>query len=1003
MGQKEKQARGKFIAKHETEEIWDRSNGGAGVAYVPAAGEQVIYDPDNNYPYPRIKCGDGIKKVKELPFISTVTSLATKIEKTNVEVYKNQTQGENIWRIESAYYSSSTDFNCEISNGIDTIIIDSFEPIDEEGLIFEARAELPIYGKWWGEYENNGTAHLRVTMSEVGELIVRETSNDCGVFFVDYCNYLTLTLYNLKSTKDLSPINSITAGKNISLENNGGTLVINGEDGGSNYIAGNGINISNDNTISANLVPVLKEDADETQIPTAPSVRDQLIRKLEGFSTKFTVTKRGWHRVLNTIRGNAGQLYITITDGYTLQSLVIDISGFVQFGTGRTPEEAGYMFCKSNSSYLGPRLMTAQSDPYYKYKITQIRMGYPDEEARSFKFDPEVATGTVINCYVDVYIDYNPTASNDQDAQLLLQFTGKSYQHNCYPITKEITDENYTVQIENDYFTKGESISLTSGMYGETLDFINVPIREDYDIVEDGYKERLVNNFKIKVSENSDKTSSPIEAHNIKDVSAIQFDDAIFGGNQLNFRLFRKYNLLPLFSVSSTNDMFSYYNWANNTTIGSKYQGGNIVLPYKSGKKSTAGVHYNITKSGTIIFSVKDSNSSITSNYLNIYYSNKAESAIILPAGKYITNVYDIYYTDNISSSTKNHIIFNNFVGTGSDPQPKGFILTEPSYLTFARIRIDAAKFAIGSDEIATYTPFLIKVDDSVEMEVSSSGGYDIVDSRFEGFYIRSNLDCSDTRVIFTSANWLELENKDEDRIIINDTFNNEYHEIDHFNEFYSSWRAKGIYGDELPEGNLGVTKIDFNRNKTIVYYAGEAEYIEESIELDNAILNTYNMYVDKSENPYDTLFMFNDLTPINATIRHNEIVDIAEFIQNSGGMDIDSELNSTSTNPVQNKVIVKELGKCLRVAAEGDDKFIEVVPGVRVESWEGAYKPSGDLIIEHDYGTISIMGNKIHMTSTGSENDYLEITMNGAGSDGMYIQSSEAVKQAFKDWLGIE
>lgn len=68
--QKTKAVKGKFITKHETEEIWDRSNDSAGVAYVPAAGEQVIYDPDDNYSYPRTKYGDGVNKVKDLPFAS---------------------------------------------------------------------------------------------------------------------------------------------------------------------------------------------------------------------------------------------------------------------------------------------------------------------------------------------------------------------------------------------------------------------------------------------------------------------------------------------------------------------------------------------------------------------------------------------------------------------------------------------------------------------------------------------------------------------------------------------------------------------------------------------------------------------------------------------------------------------------------------------------------------------------------------------------------------------
>ena len=68
MGQKIKQVKGKVLAKHETEAVWDESNYGAGVAYAPELGEKVIYDPDDQHPYPRVKYGDGINIVKYLPF-----------------------------------------------------------------------------------------------------------------------------------------------------------------------------------------------------------------------------------------------------------------------------------------------------------------------------------------------------------------------------------------------------------------------------------------------------------------------------------------------------------------------------------------------------------------------------------------------------------------------------------------------------------------------------------------------------------------------------------------------------------------------------------------------------------------------------------------------------------------------------------------------------------------------------------------------------------------------
>lgn len=64
MGQTKERVRfkGVVIFKHETEENWEKSS------YIPEDGETVIYDPDKIHDYPRIKVGNGIDMVKNLPF-----------------------------------------------------------------------------------------------------------------------------------------------------------------------------------------------------------------------------------------------------------------------------------------------------------------------------------------------------------------------------------------------------------------------------------------------------------------------------------------------------------------------------------------------------------------------------------------------------------------------------------------------------------------------------------------------------------------------------------------------------------------------------------------------------------------------------------------------------------------------------------------------------------------------------------------------------------------------
>ena len=38
--------------------------------FIPNKGELVIYEPDENYKYPRTKAGDGVTLLKDLPFIN---------------------------------------------------------------------------------------------------------------------------------------------------------------------------------------------------------------------------------------------------------------------------------------------------------------------------------------------------------------------------------------------------------------------------------------------------------------------------------------------------------------------------------------------------------------------------------------------------------------------------------------------------------------------------------------------------------------------------------------------------------------------------------------------------------------------------------------------------------------------------------------------------------------------------------------------------------------------
>ena len=50
--------------KHDIAVNWDKATN-----FIPKVGEIIIYDPDENYNYSRIKIGDGIRVVNDLEFL----------------------------------------------------------------------------------------------------------------------------------------------------------------------------------------------------------------------------------------------------------------------------------------------------------------------------------------------------------------------------------------------------------------------------------------------------------------------------------------------------------------------------------------------------------------------------------------------------------------------------------------------------------------------------------------------------------------------------------------------------------------------------------------------------------------------------------------------------------------------------------------------------------------------------------------------------------------------
>lgn len=59
----EKTFKSRIILKHDTEANWAKSS------FIPQKGEAVIIDIDETYNYERMKLGDGVNTVPNLPFV----------------------------------------------------------------------------------------------------------------------------------------------------------------------------------------------------------------------------------------------------------------------------------------------------------------------------------------------------------------------------------------------------------------------------------------------------------------------------------------------------------------------------------------------------------------------------------------------------------------------------------------------------------------------------------------------------------------------------------------------------------------------------------------------------------------------------------------------------------------------------------------------------------------------------------------------------------------------
>lgn len=129
----EKTLRSRVRLKGDTEENWLRA-----INFIPLENEMIIYNQDDNYSYSRLKVGDGVTNVNDLPFVSNallVTVTASSMTSSGVSDYSSQEIFEAIQNGRIVYiYHSVVDTYAPVSFATSTNVEFMSHIIDEESV-----------------------------------------------------------------------------------------------------------------------------------------------------------------------------------------------------------------------------------------------------------------------------------------------------------------------------------------------------------------------------------------------------------------------------------------------------------------------------------------------------------------------------------------------------------------------------------------------------------------------------------------------------------------------------------------------------------------------------------------------------------------------------------------------------------------------------------------------------------------------------------------------------
>ena len=441
------------------------------------------------------------------------------------------------------------------------------------------------------------------------------------------------------------------------------------------------------------------EKADKTKTVSEKALVERFALTAEGLCQNYLLTTPGWKRIMVMTRGQSGQLNLNLghnnAESRIFQNLGLTIGGYVNFPNGAYGSSYGTYARNGDNSM--PTIYQVYNNefgddvnkyPERRARIAKVRMGYPvpGTDYEQINDDGSVTTAKLtnpINCYFDIYVDFDIAIATRSGVQLQVSYSGKSNNNGVEPIVSETDATDIGIKKEQLTYFEFEPKMGVNLYDPNCLNILNE--LESKNIKSNSIEANviLVDSIQQKTETVSTLGADKLEIYSNKKkvVNPIKVTYTISGYDATNpprIEAYRKYNMLYKSHLS----LYGSYTRPSGVTIES-FQDGTFTINTNGNTTSSAEVFSNSRYAS--VFNGLESDS---------FKGSDEDKMIYLPAGKYVVINCQIY--DETGA-----VIANGGLGTG-----KKFTTTSDKWVSLARVHVPKSSKLNGS---IRYVPILME------------------------------------------------------------------------------------------------------------------------------------------------------------------------------------------------------------------------------------------------------------------------------------------------------